>query len=371
LARLAEVSASIVTRIEGGAAPRGSTIRKIERAFGLPFGTFAASRTAWRSADDPVDIRIIFPHTTMACPFMPIALLGDVPNASFASYAQESARQESDGSYEPQWFVPAKRRTETPTLRGHRKIRPFVSSTLKYLIDQRRADIMLAWNGVIASTPEAYKRYAQISIGLSALTCIYFGTATTARTSAVSAIFPVGLDDLVHRYVTAANAETDHRVEHHHSTNFKYHSRDLSDWNGVVAFAKQLYKDEGGLAFFAWDPYSSWIQDELRGQPDFKFDIADSIGLYSAIRAKWPVYTIMDVIARTDNIDALKWLDKERGRSDGFFGRLRASIELVKKDLNSEIGGPSFERIRTYLDMPAENTRFALRQIDFDVRFYD
>jgi len=166
LAERAQLDASIISRLEAGKykKPREQTITKLEYALGLTVGSLSGHSSTPFRMSGPTEVHFAFPHTTTPSPLIRLAITGEVPRVSFSSFALASTPGK------PHWLPTNAQGNSLPDT-NHENIQPFYSVTLKELLDRREADVVLAYSGIFESYHEMYRRFAQVSAGLSSLTC--------------------------------------------------------------------------------------------------------------------------------------------------------------------------------------------------------
>jgi transcriptional regulator with XRE-family HTH domain len=371
LARQSGLNASVVTRVESGESEATSaTLRKLEKGMSLPEGDLALIGTAKR----PQTLRLVFPHTVMAAPLIPLALAGQLPDVSFSSFSQKNSEK-------PYWLPPKKDRgIDFQRFCDRENQQTFAGKKLQELLDSREADLMAGWSVPLQPWPGLYHRVAQVSFGISHLTLSVFEKRNTGDQSQAEglgpkqlpikevpdnllAFYPAGLESLVYDFKRRAR-----------KPGIMERPADFSDWQGFVTDLKSATNSEGEkqVGCFAWEPYLGWLEEELK-KDGFTKRGDLWLGLFFAQESFAPEYTSFDLIVRNDHPFAKDWITEQRKKPDGLFAQMKGYVTQLQGSLGDPGGGPLIKNIANYLGMKdkEENVVAKLRKFDMELRFYD
>jgi transcriptional regulator with XRE-family HTH domain len=360
LARNAECNASVLTRIEEGhtVAPEPATLLKFERALEIEPGSL--SKIAHGIGGHPLGsaVRLAIPHNVLSGPLIPLALQGDLADVSIASFTGFDS--------DPIWIPGKIRRPEdwSPPRYSRESNRCFQGAALTDLLEQKKADLIVAWRGLVSEWPEIFCRVAEISTGLSSCSAVIVSKSSAPDInfeklpSNSPALFPTGILPLVHRFMKLANLTLRPR------------DIDFGDWPKLLSEVSLILDQSDYVLCFAWEPYLSWLVRDL--PRTLRISDKTWLGLYFTQYSKAPVYTSLDIIARSDDDTILDWVQQQRDNNDGLFGRLKGYIRRIDNAIaDPDESGAVLEAIAEYLDITAQTVAEELRRFELKVMFYD
>jgi transcriptional regulator with XRE-family HTH domain len=379
LADRAGVTPSIITRAEQlVSTPRGETLTKIEDALGLPAGTLSESRSRSEDVEIGTNIRFGFLYSINSGPFIMLAKNGSVPGVSFTSFAEEVS-----GRLRPKYYHPLSERKEPPEEIERDHIYPYVTTNLRDLLDREQLDVIFGWSGTTDSQSE-YKSYAEVSVALTGLTCLYITRKATGeldreqlmqlKLKDIPMFYPRDHHSAVSRFIKASN-ESNSSLKYPVEFVEPYPVYDI-DWNNTVSLVRKQLEDKGSVAYFGWDPFLRWMEQAFEN--DYGIHRSVPVGLLSANNYEWPIFSRMDIIVRANNARALKWLDDERRKNDGFFTELQRAVRRLKSDIlefNKNTDVPALSAVKEVADFlfmePLEDANRSLRKAEYGVRYYE
>lgn len=355
LAEKAGLDASLISRLEAGLYdnPRASTTVKLEDALGVTRGYLESSSKA---GDDQSEtpIRFLIPHSTVAAPFFPLALGGEIEGVKFSSCRGTSLDDELIWLPTEDGVVP-----DTDPA----KIQSFLAVVVRNLLNRGEGDVALVWSESLAAYEGIIKRYAQVVFGLSTLNCLRVLSKGESKKNKCHVFHPSGLEDIVTRYKAQFTSTTTTVM-------------DFSKWPNFVDQVKTALAKDKQVAIFIWEPCISWLKDALK-EKGYEYELEMPLGMNLNMNRdepdEPPIYVVMDIVCKADNTRALQWLEKERDKTGGFFAHLIASIKQLERALQQDkrFTFEPIPMIAKYLHMPPDEVRWRLRRLEFAIRFYD